>query len=150
MALMSSQLHFKFFHDLGTQSSPWLLQFMWKHWPASTTTTWPIAPTPSRLCLVHLITAYNSSYATHVQSQLVPLNYLPRQGSHDLAMAIKQLSNIAFKDNISHVYCSFHINSQTLTKIFQEPQDAQGTWYIIWLRQSAPKLIHNNVEYEII
>ena len=86
----------------------------------------PIAPTKIRLCLVHLRTTYNSSYATHVQAQLVPLNYLPRQGSHDLAMAIKQLSNIAYTGNISDV-CSVHIYNRKLTESFQEPQDSQGT-----------------------
>ena len=44
------------------------------------------------ICLVHLRTTYNSSYATHVQSQLMPLNKLPIQGSHP-TVAGKQLSN---------------------------------------------------------
>ena len=103
-----------------------------------------MAPTTSRLCLVHLRIAYNSYYATHVQAQLVPLNYLPRQGSHDLAMAIKQLSNIDYIGNISHV-CSAGINSRTLIESLQEPQYAQVTQDIRRHMSSAPKLIQNNV-----
>lgn len=45
-------------------------------------------------------------------------------------MAIKQLSNIAYTGNISHV-CLVHINSRELTKSLQEPQDAQYTQDII-------------------
>ena len=98
------------------------------------------------MCLVRLRTAYNSSYATHAQAKLVPLKYLPRQGSHDLAMAIKQLRNIAYTDNISHL-CSVHINNRILAKSLQEPQDAQGTQDISRHNSSAPKLIQNNVQF---
>ena len=41
-------------------------------------------------------------------------------------MAIKQLSKIAYIGNVPHE-CLVHINSRTLTKSFQEPQDSQGT-----------------------
>ena len=64
-------------------------------------------------------------------------------------MAIKQLSNIAYIGNISHV-CSVHINSRTLTESLQEPQDEQGTQDISRHKSSTPKLIHNTVQYEII
>ena len=64
-------------------------------------------------------------------------------------MAIKQLSNISYTGNISYV-CSVHINNRTLTESLQEPQDAQGTQYIVPHKSSAPKLIHNNVQYAII
>ena len=64
-------------------------------------------------------------------------------------MAIKQLRNIDYTCNISHV-CSVHINSRTLTESLQEPQDAQGTQYISQHNLSVPKLIHNNAKYEII
>ena len=64
-------------------------------------------------------------------------------------MAIKQLSNISYIGNISHVF-SIHINSKTLTESLQEPQDAQGTQDISQHKSSAPKLIHNNVQYATI
>ena len=64
-------------------------------------------------------------------------------------MAIKQLSNIAYIGNISHV-CSVHINNRTLTESLQEPQDSQATQDISWHKLSATKFIHNNVQYVII
>ena len=64
-------------------------------------------------------------------------------------MAIKQIRNIAYIGNISHV-CSVHVNSRTLTESLQEPQDAQGTQDISQRKSSAPKLIHENVQYAII
>ena len=51
--------------------------------------------------------------------------------------------------NISHL-CIVHINNRELTESFQEPQDAQGTQYISRHKSSAPKIIHKNVQYEII
>jgi len=41
-------------------------------------------------------------------------------------MSIKQLSNITYTGKISHV-SQIHINNRALTKILQEPQDAQDT-----------------------
>lgn len=65
-------------------------------------------------------------------------------------MAIKKVSNIIYTGNISHV-CLVHINNKTLTiKSLQEPQDAQDTQDIRWHKLSAPKLIHNNVQCEIV
>ena len=64
-------------------------------------------------------------------------------------MAIKQLRNIDYIGNISHV-CPFYLNNRELTKSLQEPQDIQGTQDIDRHKSSAPKLIHNNVQYEIV
>ena len=64
-------------------------------------------------------------------------------------MAIKQLSDITYIVNISHV-CPIHINSRALTKIFHESQDPQDTQDISWHKPSAPELIHNNVQYVIV
>ena len=64
-------------------------------------------------------------------------------------MAIKQLSNIDYIGNISHV-CSVGRNSRTLTKSLQEPQDAQVTQDIGRHMSSAQKIIHNNIQYAVI
>ena len=64
-------------------------------------------------------------------------------------MAIKQLINIAYIGNISHV-CPVHINIRALTESLQEPQDTQDTQDIGWHKSSSPKLIHNNVQYGIV
>ena len=64
-------------------------------------------------------------------------------------MAIKQLSNVAYIGNIFHV-CLVHINGRALTESLQELQDTKDTQDISWHKPSAPKLIHNNVQYEIV
>ena len=64
-------------------------------------------------------------------------------------MAIKQLSNIAYKGNIPNV-CPVHINNRELTESLQEPQHTQDTQDTSWHKPSAPKLIHNNVQYAIV
>ena len=72
----------------------------------------------SILCLVRLRTSYNLSQFTQVQVELVPIKNLPRKGSH-LAMAIKQINNISYLGNISHVCL--------VVESLQEPRDSQGT-----------------------
>ena len=64
-------------------------------------------------------------------------------------MAIKQLSNIAYIGNISHV-CPVHINNRALTESLQEPKDTQDTQDLSRHKPGFPKLIHNNVQYAII
>ena len=64
-------------------------------------------------------------------------------------MAIKQLRNISYIGNISHVF-PVHINNRALTKSLQEPQDRQETQDIIRNKLSAQKIIHNNVQYAIV
>ena len=64
-------------------------------------------------------------------------------------MTIKQLRNIAYLGNISHV-CPVHINSRALTESLQEPHDTQGTQDIGRHKLSSQKLIHNNVQYGIV
>ena len=64
-------------------------------------------------------------------------------------MAIKQLSNIAYIGNILHV-CQIDINNRALPESLQELQDRKGTRDVSCHKPSAPKIIQNNVQYEIV